>query len=418
MSYHSSDYVSLLPSQDTNSCTQKNDVLIIREVHDLYEESIANRRWFHANPELSFQEFKTAAKIAELLRSYGIEEVFTDIGKTGVVGLIRGQSAGPCVALRADMDALPIQETADIPYRSTNDNVMHACGHDLHVTSLLAAAKVLHNQRHQLNGCVKLIFQPAEEGYNGASAMIRDDVLEEGRLGPKVDFIYGIHIWSLEDVGVVACSNGPVMAASDYFTINVMGSGGHGAMPAGTVDAVVEACALVGELQTIVSRNISPLDTAVITCGTINGGYTHNIIADKVTIKGTTRSFTKETQELIKSRMECVCCGIAQTFGGKIDLDYQYVFPPTINAYPECTQIVINAASKIVGEKYAARPQKTMGAEDFSFFLQERPGCFFFVGSKLPGEDRPHHKSVFDVDERGILISASIFVQIIRDVLM
>jgi amidohydrolase len=316
------------------------------------------------------------------------------------------------------MDALPILESADIPYISQNPGVMHACGHDGHMTSLLAAAKVLMANRSRIKGVVKLVFQPAEEGYGGAPEMIKDGCLEEGPQGPKVDSIYGIHLWSPLAVSKVACKDGPFMASSDKFEIEVKGSGGHGAMPQGTVDAIVEAAHLVTSLQTIVSRNKSPMDNGVVTCGTINGGFGHNIIADKVTITGTARSFTPQVQELIKSRMECICCGVGATFGGDIDLKYQYGYPATDNSYPECVQVVKAAARKIIGEADdSIEPLMTMGAEDFSYFLQDRPGCFFFVGAALPGEVRPHHKSVFDFDENAMLISASIFIEIIYSVL-
>lgn len=236
------------------------------------DEINANRRWFHENPELSFQEIKTAAKIVEILKSYGISEIWEGIGRTGIVALIRGALDGPCIALRADMDALPITETANIPYKSKNIGVMHACGHDGHMAGLLAAARVLNEQKARMAGVVKLIFQPAEEGYAGAPEMIKDGCLEEGPQGPRVDFIYGLHLWSskshvqtsngltsiiftVSDLGKVGCKEGPVMAASDKFSIDVKGKGGHGAMPAGTVDAVVEAAAVVTALQTVVSRN-------------------------------------------------------------------------------------------------------------------------------------------------------------------
>mmetsp|Transcript_5815 Transcript_5815/g.13325 ORF Transcript_5815/g.13325 Transcript_5815/m.13325 type:complete len:209 (-) Transcript_5815:51-677(-) len=207
------------------------------------------------------------------------------------------------------------------------------------------------------------------------------------------------------------------MAACDKFTIRVHGQGGHGAAPQGTVDAIVEAAAVVTSLQTITSRNMDPLDSAVVTCGLISGGFAFNVIADAVTITGTTRSFTPQTQKLIKERMGCICCGVAQTYGGEIDLEYVHGYPPTVNAYPECNRVVTTAAAKIVGPERASQPQKTMGAEDFSYFLEARKGCFLFVGAALPGETRPHHKSVFDFDERALMVSASVFIQIIRDLL-
>lgn len=356
------------------------DLRIDAGVSALYPEMVQQRRWFHANPELSFEEHATAAKVVEILSSIGITEIFQGVGVTGVVALIRGGGgAGPCVALRADMDALPVLEAAEIEYKSKNIGVMHACGHDGHMAGLLAAAKVLFQERDQLRGTVKLIFQPAEEGKGGAPAMMKDGVLEDGPQGPRVDEIYGIHLWSFAKVGDVQCSSGPVMAASDKFIINVKGKGGHGAAPQGTVDAIVEAASVVTALQTIVSRNKDPLESGVVTCGTISGGYGYNVIADSVVITGTCRSFTKHTQELIKCRMGAVCCGVAATYGGEIDLDYQYGYPPTINAYPDCVRVVTTAASKVVGAERASLPQKTMGAEDFSYFMQERPGNTFIL---------------------------------------
>ena len=389
----------------------------VKEVCELYDEMVANRRWFHKHPELSFEEVKSAAYVVAQLESYGITEIYQQVGVTGVVAMIRGAHNGPTLGLRADMDALPVQETrSDIDYASVNEGVMHACGHDGHMSELLCAAKVIFNKlRPIMKGNIKLIFQPAEEGRGGAPAMIADGVLTG--LGGPVDSVYGIHLWSFAKLGQVCCSSGPVMAASDKFEIHVKGKGGHGAAPQGTVDAIVEAASLVGALQTIISRNKDPLQTGVVTCGTIHGGYGYNVIADRVTITGTARSFTSETQAMIKERMGCICCGVAQTYGGEIELNYEYGYPATVNAYPECVEFVTAAAAKIVGPASAALPQKTMGAEDFSYFLQALPGCFFFVGAALPGEARPHHKSVFDFDEKAMAIAASILVQLAYDLL-
>jgi amidohydrolase len=209
-------------------------------------------------------------------------------------------------------------------------------------------------------------------------------------------------------VGDICCQVGPIMAASDRFCIEVKGKGGHGAAPQFTVDAIVEAATVVTSLQSIVSRNIDPLESGVITCGRIEGGYGYNIIADKVDITGTCRSFTSEVQEKMKTRIHEVCCGIAQMYGGEINFDYHYGYPPTVNNYPECNEVVVEASKRFVGETRAQKPQKTMGAEDFSYFLQQRPGCFYFVGAALPGDPRPHHKSVFDFDEVSNIVNFSI----------
>lgn len=397
--------------------TSSGSVRVLPEVHALKEEIFSNRRWFHQHPELSFEEKETAAKCASLLRSYGIPEVFEGIGRTGVVAVLRGSSPGPCIALRADMDALPLPETADISYKSVNEGVMHACGHDGHMAALLAVAKILASDPSKIKGTVKFFLQPAEERYGGATEMIKDGCLEDGKLGPRVDAVYGVHLWTPVPLGEVRCSDGPVMAATDVFELDVKGKGGHGAMPHSATDAIVTAANLVTSLQTIVSRNTDPLQSGVVTCGTINGGYAHNIIADKVRIRGTARSFTPQVQDTIKSRMGQMCCGLAHCYGGNIDMNYIHGYPATVNAYPECTKLVREISSDIVGAERSSGVQKTMGAEDFSYFLQERPGAFIFVGAALPGEPRPHHKSVFDFDERAMLISASVLLGIVQKLL-
>ena len=377
-------------------------------------QAVSDRRHLHAHPELSFQETATASFCAAALRAAGVAEVFERVGRTGVVGVIRGGGgAGPCLALRADMDALPLPETAAVEYASVNAGVMHACGHDGHMASLLAAARVLVARAPALRGTVKLVFQPAEEGFGGAREMIADGVLEDKVGGARVDMVFGIHIWSYLPVGTVSVTAGPFMAASDRFDITVRGKGGHGAHPQGTVDAIVEAAQLVMALQTVVSRSRDPLDAAVITCGSIHGGHGYNIIADEVTISGTCRSFTAETQEVVRTRMGEICAGTALTYGGEIELRYKYGYPATINSHAPSVAAVRAVGAAVVGADRAALECKTCGAEDFSYFLQQRPGAFFFVGAALPGEQRPHHKSVFDFDEDALLVSAAMFLGIV-----
>jgi amidohydrolase len=407
------------------SHTSSSSIHVLKEVHELYDEMVTNRRWFHHNPELSFEEYNTAKHIVEILLEYGIpkEDIWTEIGKTGVVAMIYGGAGtGPCIMLRADMDALSVQETADVEYKSQNPNVMHACGHDGHMSALLCAAKILLANKESLRGSIKLCFQPAEEGRNGATAMINDGLLDGKDAGlkcggPRVDMVFGIHLWSFERLGGVQCSEGPIMAASDKFTIEVNGKGGHGAVPHQANDAIVSAASLITSLQSVVSRNVDPLEASVVTCGTIKGGFGYNIIADKVTITGTARAFSKTTQELVKKRMEEVCCGCSTMYGSTTNFTYEHGYPPTVNAYPECVEMVRNAAKRVVGEQRCGLPQRTMGAEDFSFFLEQRPGCFWFVGAAKRGEVLPHHKSIFDFDERALLISASTFVELVNDIL-
>ena len=390
----------------------ENTLQIDPQISKIQKEIIDNRRYFHKHPELSFKEYNTSKAIAEKLEEMGIE-VSTGIAQTGLTGLIRGGKPGKTIALRADMDALPIQETSDIEYKSVNDGVMHACGHDGHIAMLLGAAKAINQIKQKLNGNVKLIFQPAEEGLAGALHMINEGVIAD------VDEIYGIHLWNYQKVGEIGVKDGPIMAAADLFEIEVMGKGGHGATPHGTVDAVIVASHIVNSLQTIVSRNTNPLESTVVTVGMINGGYNFNIIADKVTLKGTTRSYTKENRELIKTKMNEIITGTEKIFNAKIQLKYKDGYPPTVND-KKCTKNVINAISKVIGGSSHA-PYLSMGGEDFSYYLEKIPGCFFFVGS-LPLDRKPlsipHHCSHFDIDEKSLLIGSSIFVKIIEDLLI
>ena len=311
------------------------------------------------------------------------------------------------------MDALPIQETGDVSYKSINDGIMHACGHDAHVAMLLGTAEIISQQKHLIKGCVRFIFQPAEEGLGGARFMIADGALD------GVDQIYGAHVWNYQQSGTIGIRTGPFMAAADEFEMTINGKGGHGAAPQGTQDAIVIASHLIQTFQTIVSRNTNPIDSTVVTVGKINGGYNFNIIADKVTLSGTTRAYTEENRQLVKSRMKEIILGTEQTFNCKIELDYKDGYPPTINE-ENCAKVVLNASQKIVGEN-AGEPYLSMGAEDFSYFLNEKPGAFFFVGSAPKDREpmsTPHHCSHFDIDENALLIGTSTFVQIIEDLLI
>lgn len=381
------------------------------EVKNIQPELVEWRRHLHKHPELGFQEIETARFVADILKDLGIA-VSTGVGKTGIVGLLKGEGRGPCIGLRADMDGLPIQETGELPFASENEGVMHACGHDGHMAMLLGAAKVLSGMKDRLKGSVKFIFQPAEEGEGGARQMIEEGVLEN----PDVEEIYGIHLWNYQKFGTVGIKEGPILAATDPFTITVGGRGGHAAAPQGTVDAVVVASHLVTSLQTIVSRNTNPLESTVVTVGRIEGGHTFNVIAENVVLKGTARAYTKENRQLIRSRMSEIVKGVGATFGAHISLDYGGGYPPTINTDAE-TRKVSTAARKIVGQGVQF-PYMSMGGEDFAYYLQKIPGCFFFVGSDPEaGEPMsvPHHCSHFDFDERALAVGSSIFVQLIED---
>ncbi len=380
------------------------------EIKDIEKNIIDWRRDFHQYPELGFDEHRTSKIIGEALKEMGLAPQM-NVGKTGVTAdLTFGE--GPTIALRADMDALPMQETSGLDFSSKHDGVMHACGHDGHMAMLLGAAKALTQNGDSFNGTVRFIFQPAEEGAGGARYMIEDGCLD------GVDEIYGIHVWNYQPVGEVGITDGPVLAAADMFEIKIKGIGGHGAAPQGTIDAVVVASHLVQALQTIVSRNTNPLEGTVVTIGTINGGHNFNIIADEVTLSGTARAYTEENRNFIKTRMAEIIDGVAKTFGAEISFDYEDGYPPTIN-HTDPTNKVLKAAERVVGEK-AGMPYLSMGGEDFSYYLQKIPGCFFFVGS-APNDQKlfetPHHCSHFTMDERALLVGPSIYLNLVDDLL-
>ena len=333
---------------------------------------IETRRDFHKHPELSFQEKRTSKIVAKKLKSYGLK-VIKNVGKTGVIGILKGAKPGKTIAMRADMDALPIQETSNIPYKSINDGVMHACGHDAHTAMLLGAAEVLSKKNQQINGEIHFIFQPAEEGYGGAKFMIEDGAID------NVDEIYGMHVWNYQKSGTIGIQSGPVMAAADRFTIEIQGIGGHGGAPQGTVDCVIVGSHLIQALQTIVSRNTNPLENTVITVGQINGGYNFNIIADKVILKGTTRAYTEKNRDMIKKRMKEIISGTEKMFGAKINLKYKDGYPPVINNF-KTTEKIKKKSKNIVGNN-VIKPYLSMGGEDFSYFANKIPGCFFFLGT-------------------------------------
>jgi len=383
---------------------------IKKEIQKISEHIYSYRRDFHQYPELSFQEYRTAEKISKHLESFGIEHR-TEVGKTGVVGeIVFGD--GPTIALRADMDALPIQEVGDLKYKSKNEGVMHACGHDGHMAILLGAANALSKNKKLKKGKVRFIFQPAEEGAGGARYMIKDGCLDQ------VDEIYGLHLWNYQPVGEIGVKNGPIMAAADMFDIIIKGKGGHGATPQGTVDAIVVASNLITMLQTIVSRNTNPLDNTVVTIGEINGGQNFNVIADEVRLTGTTRAYTENNRNMIKKRMQDIIDGVSKSFGAEIVLKYKEGYPPTVN-HEDPAKLILEASSMVVG-KGAGYPYLSMGGEDFSYYLQKVPGCFFFVGS-APDKNNilstPHHCSHFDIDERSLLIGASVYVNLIDNIL-
>ncbi|MEZ4869528.1 MAG: amidohydrolase [Caldilineaceae bacterium] len=376
----------------------------------------AIRRDLHMHPELGFQEVRTAGIVAEELHALGYE-VVTGVGKTGVVGLIQGGQPGDrTVLLRFDMDALPIDEANDVPYRSQTPGVMHACGHDAHVAVGLGVATVLAKHREQLPGTIKLMFQPAEEGLGGAMAMINDGVLD--RIGPPVDRALGLHVSSMHPLGTAAMRTGPMMAASAGVTMTVRGRGGHGAMPHQAVDAVVVAAQIIVALQTVVARNVDPDDTGVVTIGSIMAGNAGNVIAETATMRGSIRSFTPETKALLRRRVPEIASGVAAALGATAEVVINDGVDATVNAAAP-TEVIQQVAAAVLGEENLDLTFRTTGGEDFSAVLARVPGNFFFLGARNDERNlnAPHHNPRFDIDERCLPQGVAILCEAARQIL-
>jgi amidohydrolase len=371
---------------------------------EMEPQMVAWRRHLHQYPELSFQEEKTPAMIADILRELQFDEVRTGVGGRGVVGVLHGGKPGATVALRADFDALPIQDEKEVAYKSKVPGVMHACGHDAHTSGLLGLATVLARHRDKIPGTITFLFQHAEEeNPGGAVQMVEDGALQ------GVDAIFGAHLWSMCPVGTVWVSAGPVMANCDDFIIEIKGKGGHGAVPQETVDAIVIGSQIVGALQTIASRNISPLESVVVTVGTFHAGDNYNVIADRCRLTGTVRSFLPHVRDKAEQRLIEIAKGTAALMGGSAEVTYMRGYPAVINSEAE-TEIARQAAAATVGWDNVERMEPTMGAEDFAYYLEKVPGSFLFVGAGNPhkGAGYPHHHPRFDIDESAMLIAAEV----------
>jgi|688.fasta_scaffold157208_2 amidohydrolase len=388
----------------------------LADAQALADELTAIRRDLHMHPELGFQEFRTAGIVTDQLNALGYE-VVTGVGKTGVVGLLPGGQPGDrTVLLRFDMDALPIEDIKEVPYRSQTPGVMHACGHDAHVAVGLGVAKVLAKYREQLPGTIKLMFQPAEEGIGGAIAMINDGILD--RIGPPVDRALGLHVSSMHPFGTAVVRSGAMLAAGAGLTITVTGRGGHGAMPNQTVDAVVVAAQIIVALQTIVARNVDPEDTAVVSIGSIQAGNAGNVIAETAVMRGTIRSFTPESKALLRRRVPEIAMGIAAALGATATVEIGDGVDATVSA-PAPTQVVYEAAAAVLGAENIDTTYRTTGGEDFSAVLARVPGNFFFLGARNDerGINAPHHNPRFDIDERCLPQGVAILCEAARQVL-
>ncbi|WP_353095768.1 M20 family metallopeptidase [Tissierella praeacuta] len=378
-------------------------MLNLEELKRLYEKEVIEfRRDLHMYPELSFKEYKTTEKIKEKLVSLGIE--ILDLGiETGVVGLLRGKESGPTIALRGDIDGLPIQELNDIPYKSKIDGIMHACGHDFHTSSVIGAAIILSNIKDKLQGNVIFVFQPAEEVNKGAKLMVEKGLFTD----VKADLIFGLHNNPEIPWGKIAIKKGGLMAAVDTIRIRVKGKGGHGGIPNATRDPIIAASAMVMNLQTIISRNISPLDSAVISIGTFNAGTANNVISELVEMSGTVRSFNPYVREMLPKRIKEVLEYTAKAYMVEVELDYIFDLPAVFND-DELTKLAYNATKEIVGDEGIIDPIPSMGGEDFSIFTEKIPGFFFWLGVGNKGKDMNYvwHNPRFDGDDRAIIIAS------------
>ena len=369
---------------------------LLSEAKLLFESTRSFRRDFHAHPELGFHEIRTAGIVAKELRALGLE-THTGIAETGVLAILKGVKPGPVILLRADMDALPILEETGTSYASQNPGVMHACGHDGHTAILLTVAKLLHKHRNQLTGTVKFVFQPAEEGMGGAEKMIEAGVLEN----PKVDSTLGLHLWNEQPVGWFGIPNGPAMAGAEIFKIKIIGKGGHAAAPHLAADPILATAQVITALQEIVSRNVAPLQTAVVSVCTVHGGETFNVIPPAVELSGTIRTFEPQIRSRVLQRFEETVRGITEALECQVDIDLQRLAPATVN-HQEIARVVQLSAEHLFPEAVVDPANFiTMGSEDFAFFLEKVPGCFFFIGSANHenGLDAGHHHPKFDFDE-------------------
>ena len=393
-------------------------VNILAQAESLFEYTKALRRDFHMYPELGFREFRTSGIVARELEALGIE-VTKGVGKTGVVGLLEGARPGPTLLLRFDMDALPITEETGAEYASKTPGVMHACGHDGHTAIGLTVARMLHQQRQELEGTIKLCFQPSEEGTNGEEIggneqMIRDGVLE----APNVDMTLSLHLWNEKPLGWVGVAKGPVMAGAEIFSILISGRGGHGAIPDRAVDPVVTAAQMVSALQSIVSRNVSPLDTAVVSVTSLHSGTAFNVIPQEARLEGTIRTFDQAVRQRVVERIDQIAQGIASAMGCQAEVIVRRITPALVND-ERLAGRVQETARQVLPDSELDTGYRTMTAEDMAFMQEKIPGCYFFVGSNDPSRhlDYGHHHPRFDFNEQALVRASALMASAAMDIL-
>jgi len=379
---------------------------VINRIADFTPDMTAWRRHLHTIPELMFECHQTAAFVVERLREFGITEIHEGIATTGIVAIIEGQGDGPTIGLRADMDALPMQEETGLPYASTVDGMMHACGHDGHTTMLLGAARYLAETRN-FKGRVALIFQPAEENGGGGEVMVKEGILDTF----DIKEVYALHNAPGVEVGNFYTTPGPIMAAADSFDIHIVGNGGHGAMPHATADPIMAAVGIANAIQTIVSRNNYSQDNLVVSITQIHTGSADNVVPEKAYMNGTVRTFDPAVRTMVMARLEAIVAGQAAAYGVEARMDYLVGYPATINE-PERTEFAAEVAREIAGDAGVdgnAPPE--MGAEDFAYLLEKRPGSYLFVGN---GDTAGLHHPEYDFDDEAAAAGASFFAKLIE----
>ncbi|MFT8319246.1 MAG: M20 family metallopeptidase [Sporolactobacillus sp.] len=383
------------------------------ELEQLYDSMVEWRRYLHQHPELSYQETETSAFILAKLQSFGIADIRTHVGGYGIVAKIHGGKPGKTVALRADFDALPINEETEVAYKSKVPGVMHACGHDGHTSTLLGVAKVLQEHRAEIAGNVVLLHQPAEEfPPGGAQAMIKDGCLDD------VDVVFGTHLWSMVPFGSIGYRKGYFMAAADYFKIKIQGRGGHGSAPQLSVDSVAVAAQVINQIQMIVSREVDPQKAAVITIGKFNAGVAPNVIADTAEMEGTVRTFNEEVRQKIKAELSLIVEKVCAAFHASGTVDYHDGYPAVYNHEKE-SDVFQKVMDKTFGKNTAVEIAPQMGGEDFSNYLLQKPGVFWFSGAGNPevGASFPHHHPKFNFDERVMLVAGKAFLALVQEYL-
>jgi hippurate hydrolase len=382
---------------------------IINRIGEFHDEMRAWRQDLHAHPELGFEERRTSALVADKLRAFGVDEVHTGLARTGVIGVLKAGAGSGAIGLRADMDALPIHEATGCAYASTSAGKMHACGHDGHTTMLLGAARYLAETRN-FDGTVYLIFQPAEEMLGGGRTMVEEGLFERFPAAR----VFGMHNWPSMPLGEFAMRPGPVMAAADRFIVQLTGRGGHAAMPHQCRDPLVAAAQIVLALQSIVARNVDPVQRAVVSVTQVHGGDTFNVIPETTMLTGTVRSFLPEVRELLERRLREIATGMGAALGARVEIEYQRGYPPTVNTEAE-TEVAALAAAEVAGTDRVDRAREpTMGAEDFAYMLEQRPGSYVFIGNG-GGEDAPMlHSPHYDFNDEALPYGASYWARLVE----